>query len=206
MVLGSHWYLTMALFSCPHCSWRVKFAEQDLGKRDKCIQCGRAIVFPATLAAKEPELPPAPVRPRGKKGRLLAAWQWTALAAAVGVSLATVLVLSMSRAGPRNTNVFGQVTYMNKPLTGGVISFIGEKGMLRSNIAKDGSYRLDNCPPGPVKATVRHYSTTLEKQQGDKMSWVSKSLIPTKYQDQKSSGLDFTIAGERQEINIDLKD
>src|SRR5262245_50044485 len=197
----------MAIFSCPHCSWRVRFAEPELGKKSNCIQCGQPIVFPLTLEAKAAELPPAPMRSRARKIRSLAAWPWAALAAVVVVaSVSAFLILSPSRAEPRNTDVFGRVTYQNKPLTGGTISFVSVKGPLKASIARDGSYRLNNCPPGTVSATVRHVSSTLEKEQGDKIHWLAKSLIPTKYQSPRTSGLEYTIAGERQEINIELSD
>ncbi|MBM4070703.1 MAG: hypothetical protein FJ271_17375 [Planctomycetes bacterium] len=197
----------MALFTCPHCSWRVKFTEHELGKRDKCIQCGQAIIFPSTLAAKVEELPPAPTRPHVKKSSRFAARRWLALSASVIVlAVVGVLIILPSRPGRQRTDVFGRVTYNSKPLIGGAVSFIGENGSLRATISKDGSYLLEKCPAGSVKATVRHHSTTLEKQQGDKIHWVAKSLIPTRYENPKTSGLEFSISGDRQESNIDLKD
>jgi hypothetical protein len=117
-----------------------------------------------------------------------------------------LLILTADRGGPRNPTVFGKVTFKNVPLSGGTISFIGKDGLARADIEKDGSYRVDDGPRGPVKVAIRSVSTTLQKHKGDKMEWVAKSLIPTKFNDPKTSGLEYTIAGDRQQMDIDLKD
>lgn len=134
------------------------------------------------------------------------AWIVGALVAAALVGLVVLLILSLPDRPPQQTAVFGKVTYKNEPVTGGAITFIGGNGPLRSDIAKDGSYHVEDCPPGPVKVTVRNVSMSMERLAGDKIQWTKKSLIPTRYGDPKTSGLDYTIGGDRQQINIDLKE
>lgn len=201
----------MALFSCPHCAWRVKIAAEDLGKKGKCIQCGQGFVFPSTLVTEVPSLPKKPVAPpQSSRARRMRGWKWAVALSIVAVAVAGVpAILIWSGLDLRDSPkpaVFGKVRYKNQPLSGGAISFIGENGFFRSNIDKDGSYQVNDCPPGPVKVSVRSVAMSLKKQKGDKVEWIVKSLIPTKYNDPKTSGLTYTIGGDRQQINIDLKD
>jgi hypothetical protein len=67
------------------------------------------------------------------------------------------LGLCLTAAGCGGTaSVSGKVYYKGKPLTGGVVLFVSDnhKGTYRSDIAEDGSYRIDKVPTGPVKIAV----------------------------------------------------
>lgn len=198
----------MALFSCPRCAWRVRISAEDLGKKGKCLQCGQVFVFPSSFATEVPSLPkkPVPAPRQSEKARSMPGWKWGALAAAVAGLPAILLLSGLPLGGSPKPTVFGKVTYQNKPLNSGAITFLGENRLFRANIEKDGSYQVDDCPRGPVKVTVRNVAMSLKKQKGDKIEWIANSLIPTKYNDPKTSGLNFTIRSDRQEINIDLRD
>jgi hypothetical protein len=128
-----------------------------------------------------------------------------AVAVAVALVFAIVVFSMLALNGSPKPAVFGKVTYKSKPLTGGTISFIGENGRSQANIDKDGSYQITDAPLGPVKISVRSMSMSLQKQDGEKIKWVVRSLIPTRYNDPRSSGLNFNIQSGREEINIDLK-
>lgn len=67
----------------------------------------------------------------------------------VGMSL----LLSAAGCGSRGT-VSGKVLYKGKPLPGGGVIFIHDRGAFSSPIQEDGSYRIDKVPVGPVKITL----------------------------------------------------
>jgi hypothetical protein len=198
----------MALFSCPGCAWRVKITDEDLGKKSKCLQCGQEFVVSSTRAKEVPALPnkPVPVTAQSSETQSLPWLKWVAFAAAIAFVPAIFLVLGLSLSGPPKATVFGKVTFKKKPLSSGAISFLGEFGHSQVTIGKDGSYQIKDAPLGPVKISVRNKREFLQKGAGEKIKWVVKSLIPTKYNDPQSSGLSYTIGSGRQEINIDLKD
>jgi len=57
--------------------------------------------------------------------------------------------------GGKGGTVSGKVTFKDKPLAGGQVSFLTEKGKLYSgNINEDGTYTIAKVPPGPVKISV----------------------------------------------------
>jgi hypothetical protein len=199
----------MALFNCPKCSWRVKFTDNDLGKKGKCLQCSHEFVFPSTLAKEPPAvqkqtpLPP----PRAGQARSLTWLIWPLLAAVAVLVPAGFVVLFLAGREPPKPVVFGKVRYKNELLTGGTISFLGDDGIVQGKIEKDGSYEVVDPPSGLVKVSIRSISPFLQKEKGDKIKWTTRSLIPTKYNDPKASGLSYTIGrGGRQEINIELRD
>jgi len=194
----------MALFSCPKCTWRVKITDADLGKKGKCAQCGHELVFPKVLTKEAPVLPEkrAPAPPSAAQS--LSWFKWVAVAAVVLVP-AILLGIWLAVPGTPKAVVFGKVTYQDKPLASGTISFQGDGGFDQASIDRDGSYQMLNAPMGPVKVSVRSRSSFLEPK-GEKIKWVTKSLIPSKYNDFQKSGLSYTISAGRQEINVDLKD
>jgi hypothetical protein len=182
-----------------------------LGKKGKCVQCGKEIVFPKTLtlpakeAAAMPEKPVPP--PPRAAGQGLPPWlKWAGLAAVLAIVAGVFLFLALGLRGTPKALVVGKVTYNQKALSSGSITFFGENGIVQAGIGKDGSYEAKDCPVGQVKVSVRNQSTSLQKQKGDKIKLVSKSLIPAKYGDPERSGLQYNIGPGRQEIYIDLED
>jgi hypothetical protein len=201
----------MALFPCPSCSWRVKITEQDLGKKGKCVQCGHELVFPRSLtapakeAAAAPEKPVAARVPSGESGA--PPWlKWVGLAAVILLVGGIGVVLALSARGSPKATVVGKVTYNKKPLSSGSITFFGADGISTpASIGSDGSFEAKDCPLGSLKVAVRSMSTSLQKREGDKIKWVTKSMIPSKYSDPERSGLTCIVGGSRQEIMIDLE-
>lgn len=199
----------MALFSCPKCAWRVKITEQDLGKKGKCMQCAHEFVFPNALPKNAPVVEEKPAQaPAASKAPREQPWlKWVILAFCLILVSGGVVVFALGVRSPPKTTVVGKVTYNSQPLTGGSINFVGADGFGQASIEKDGSYQMVDPPTGPVKASVRSMSISLQKKdKGDKMKWVTKSLIPTKFNDPERSGLRYTIRSGQQEIHIDLKD
>lgn len=120
--------------------------------------------------------------------------------------------------GQAKGTVSGKVTYRDKPLPSGIVTFIPETGApVHADIQGDGSYRMSNAPLGPVKIGVQTKSaqdaapsspmprnpTDYGKLQSAMMD--KESLIPAKYTDPNNSGLTYTVTKGKQQHDIDLK-
>jgi hypothetical protein len=153
------------------------------------------------------------------------------LLSVVGVSL----LLSAAGCGGSSGAVSGKVYYYGKPLPGGEVIFVHEKGSFSTGIGEDGGYRLDKVPVGPVKiAVISHAAspgTFMSPRVGSKVKQAvsetkggekaSKEImarmiestqgnkpaiyIPSKYNDAGKSGLEYTVVSGSQPHDIQLK-
>lgn len=139
-------------------------------------------------------------------------------------SVATVVFLVlvlMAGCGNPKGSVSGKVLYQDKPLTGGYVTFIQEKGpSLSAKIQSDGQYRIDKVPLGEVKITVQPESATgaaqgysekqprLPKSPGDMEKMLrpqTQIRFPQQYSDPEKTGLTYTVTKGSQEHDIVLK-
>ncbi|MGH7170553.1 MAG: carboxypeptidase-like regulatory domain-containing protein [Gemmataceae bacterium] len=132
----------------------------------------------------------------------------------------TGLLLILGCSGGKGT-VSGKVTYQDKPLPGGFITFIRDAGgSYFAKIDKDGIYRVPNIPSGPTIICVRALEpprhpegmippSEIVKRGKDALKSPATSgsyvLIPAKYGDAEKSGLTLDVKGGSQEYNIPLK-
>jgi hypothetical protein len=113
--------------------------------------------------------------------------------------------------------VSGTVTYKSAPLSTGEVSFVSGSGSRSGLISAGGRYEIADPPEGEVTVIVT--STKIETKAGgpgsplggaakfeDIKSGVAKSLIPTKYNDVKTSPLRYTVGSGKQTNNIALED
>jgi hypothetical protein len=129
--------------------------------------------------------------------------------------LTLVLIIAVAGCGeaaPSTYPVTGKVSYQGKPLPLGVVMFISKTGpAAAANIGPDGTYRLD-AVPGKHRVSV----VAMPKQQGrpdpnveggiDTTGFPApKSLIPEKYNEYSTSGIEVEVKpdGENQ-IDIEL--
>lgn len=132
---------------------------------------------------------------------------------------ASLLLLSGCGRGGTAT-VTGTVTYKDKPLPGGLISFMAEQGneVARGKIEKDGTYRVNKVPVGNAKIGIqvaeppKYAAGTVSKEQAAKMGKGSAAAkpadsvqLPKKFGDPSKSGLTYTVQPGQQEHNISLK-
>jgi hypothetical protein len=132
--------------------------------------------------------------------------------------------------------VSGKVLYQGKPVRAGTVSFVLEGGgVVSSLIGEDGSYTIQNVPPGTVKITVETASArplfvqdSGQERRGQKkapdseapefMMKYSKEKdsrvaergqryvpIPEQYSDPAKSNLTYVVKSGKQEHDIDLK-
>jgi hypothetical protein len=132
--------------------------------------------------------------------------------------------LSILGCGHPKGTVSGIVTYKDKPLPGGFITFVPEQGSgsYSGKIQQDGSYRVADIPAGPVKIGVqapqapKHAESMISPvdiakgaKPGAKgaapASGTTYVNIPPSYSDPEKSGLRLTVTGGSQEHNIPLK-
>lgn len=126
----------------------------------------------------------------------------------------------------RRYPVSGNVTYQGKPLEKGQISFISKTPEARTATGdiENGYYRLttltdgDGAIPGKYGVTIiaksPDYAQLLEKSKGGiphqrdamKVNQEAKRLIPAKYEQEKTSGLDQEVKAQSNTINFELKD
>ena len=123
-------------------------------------------------------------------------------------------------------HVSGTVKYHDKPLEKGQITFTPDaaQGQVASSDIEDGYYRLttlttgDGAMPGKYKVTIIakdvDYAPLLEQSKGGiphqravmKLNQKAKRLIPAKYEQAKTSGLEKEVKEESNTFDFDLAD
>lgn len=128
-----------------------------------------------------------------------------------------LLPLTSGCGGQAKGTINGKVTYQDKPLSSGTVTFVPETGSPEySEIQSDGSYRMKNAPLGPVKIGVQRKSgqETLKssgmprnpKDYGKLREAIAENgNLPPKYADPNKSGLTYTVTKGTQQHDIDLK-
>src|SRR3954463_16517520 len=151
------------------------------------------------------------------------------LAASILVTVGIVLTGCSNSSRPPRYPVTGMVTYQGKPLAGAVITFVptGADGEAASAFTDaDGKYALttweagDGARPGEYRVKVSKQeqqavdpskmvkNLSIEEEQktyveSKKPRPPAKSLIPSKYQDDVTSGLVHTV--EKKPTTFDIK-
>ena len=144
--------------------------------------------------------------------------------------LAAVLVLSTSLGaagcGSSSTaTVLGKVSYKDKPLPGGTLTFYGANNWTGSaHIGEDGSYSIPIVPVGSVRITVETKTARPPKPPPGVMPKLPKDAhipnssmydpeaqakryvaIPERYADKDKSGLTYEVTSGKQEHDIKLE-
>lgn len=107
--------------------------------------------------------------------------------------------------------VRGQITYDDKPVTSGTITFVPKKSgpAATGEIQKDGSYVLKTYKTGDGAVLGEHtvMIISLEDQTGklpEHRSQTPPTLIPPKYSNNQTSGLSATVKEGDNTINFPL--
>ena len=135
--------------------------------------------------------------------------------------LALAVPALLSGCGSKTGTVSGKVTYKDKPVPGGTVTFLVDgKHTATSPIGTDGSYSIEKVPVGPAKIGVAP-PPPAARLPGGKMMDPSKFgssaekpaagpttkpfTLPPQYLNPNKSGLDYTVTGGKQEHDIPLK-
>jgi hypothetical protein len=102
-----------------------------------------------------------------------------------------------------NGTVAGKVTYLGKPLKGGLVEFVSRRNkIVRAKIAEDGTYRMTNVPPQQYRIAVETDSVKPGPGQPGNGKYVK---IPEKYGNWLKSGLTVEVKPGKQTHDIALK-
>jgi hypothetical protein len=153
------------------------------------------------------------------------------LAVSVLVTVGIVLTGCSNSSRPATYPVTGTVTMQGKPLAGAVITFVptGTDGEAASAVTdSDGKYALttrqagDGARPGEYRVKVSKQelaavdpskmvkNLSIEEEQkiyveSKKPPPPAKSLVPSKYQDESTSGLSHTVPQGSSTFDIEIK-
>lgn len=134
----------------------------------------------------------------------------------------------------KGTTVKGLITVKGQPASGVIVNFHGENNLVSSTTAgPDGRYVLEGVQPGAVKVSLMSVSGMpgggkpgsgagatgmpgmpggaapkkgAEAPKGTPAETVAKVVdVPAKYSKPDSSGLNYTVEGKEQMIDIDIK-
>jgi hypothetical protein len=132
--------------------------------------------------------------------------------------LAGLMIALVPGCGKAPGVVSGKVTYQGKPLAMGTVFIVGSDGLLlTSPIGDDGTYRIENVPPGPAKVGVASPKPPTGEQAArafkgrapanlppppDQAKWIE---IPETYLEPNTSGLTADIKPGANTHDIELK-
>jgi hypothetical protein len=125
--------------------------------------------------------------------------------------LAAVLAVGLAGCGFGSGEVSGAVRFKSVPLSTGRVTFTSQRNPAATACAlidEDGSYKVTDCPLGPVTITVQ---TTLSRSGGEGArphagpgGPTSHIGLPSRYADPARCGLDLEVRHGREIHDIDL--
>jgi hypothetical protein len=128
------------------------------------------------------------------------------------LACAAALLLCGCGGGDGGT-VCGTVTYRGKALNTGEVTFVAEGKSRSAVIGPDGTYSLNDVPPGAHRVSVlvrapQPAAATAARKGAPPMPGARARpvVVPAKYASPASSGLNFRVEPGRQTIDIPLKD
>ncbi len=102
--------------------------------------------------------------------------------------------------GSQNAEVYGTVTYENKPIENGSIVFLSAdgKGPTGGGSIENGKYSVQNVAVGSYKIQINATKETTKMKMYDdpKAEWVQKAgeeMLPPKYSSEKATELTFDV-------------
>ncbi len=138
-------------------------------------------------------------------------------------SLPGLAVLLLAGCGSGSGSISGKVTYKDKPLSGGTVTFMTSDQQVKTAvIGSDGAYSIPKLTTGPAKIAVMPVVPLPPMMPGGmamdpgKMGVPEENIapppaadksvaIPEHYKDPEKSGLTYTVTAGNQEHNIELK-
>jgi hypothetical protein len=120
--------------------------------------------------------------------------------------------------GGPTTTVTGKVTYRGRPVTYGSVTFLSANKMARFGVIQpDGSYTVENVPPGTVRIGVisrdpaKSRAARRKRQSSPPGNPPAASAatgwfpLPPQFETAETSGLSFTVTSGRVHYDIELK-
>ncbi len=120
---------------------------------------------------------------------------------------AALLALTLAGCGGRG-EVAGTVRFNGKALSTGRVTFVSaaNPGLVAySLILPDGTYRVSDCPSGPVRIAVQTAVPRSGKLAIAKTRAAATPTIPVRYADPGTSGLELMVSAGSQQHDIELR-
>jgi hypothetical protein len=114
------------------------------------------------------------------------------------LAMAAILVTGCGKSGG---NITGKVYYKDTALTGGSVTFHGEKSARSATIQADGSYAIKGMAEGEVRITVSAPASS-PNSKGSSQKFVQ---VPPELGDKAKSKEKYTVKSGNQEYDIRLK-
>ncbi len=138
---------------------------------------------------------------------------WTRAAALAATVLITAWGCGSPSEHPETVPVQGKVTYKGAPVPQGTITFESDSGPLATGqIQPDGTYKLstfnegDGAVPGHAKVFVVANTADPTLMPGSSPGYKTpKDLVPKKYSNSATSGLEANVTKDGPPIDFDLK-
>jgi len=160
-----------------------------------------------------------PVKPKPKK-QLDTKTIYQIVGGAVGF-LVLMIVLTAIFSGSGKATLTGRVTYQGRPVIWGSVLLVSSDGKSASGpIDSDGSFRVEDAPPGPVSVAVvshdplvQHWATGLKTTRVrptasifsaapvDRQRWFP---LPPQYEEPASSGVTLLLSKGANQLDITL--
>jgi hypothetical protein len=106
-------------------------------------------------------------------------------------ALALATASCMKRDRLSGAEAAGRVTLDGRPLTSGIVVFVGSAGSTVAEIQSDGSYRATNVPLGPVRVLLAPSGPSGTPRAG---SGPKPQPAPSRYHSADTSGLTLTVS------------
>jgi hypothetical protein len=109
--------------------------------------------------------------------------------------------------GIKRITVRGTVMYDNKPVTSGILRFIGPNGAYSAaRLGDGGRYEITDVVPGETKIGIMESPQSSGSSSGGAQgASVAPVQLPEKFRDPEKSGVVYTITPQTKELNIELK-
>src|SRR5262245_18509719 len=128
----------------------------------------------------------------------------------LGLAASVLVALAGCSQGTQRVTVSGTVAYKTRPVSSGMLQFIGTQGAYSvASIQKDGKFIITDVVPGEVKVAILE---TPQPSAGTDSSGRAVSRpsaesvkLPPKYRDADKSGLRYTITPQVKQLEIDLE-
>jgi hypothetical protein len=120
---------------------------------------------------------------------------------------AAILALTLAGCGGGKGEVVGKVRFNGQALSAGRVTLVSATNpgaVAYSLILKDGTYKVTDCPSGPVRIAVQTVVPRSGRLAVTKSTAGGSLMVPVRYADPSTSGLEYTVRAGWQRHDIDL--